>query len=241
MNGGFCRFWLVVTGKGEEEFLPELFRGLTARANCNFQVLRRIGQRDPVTSPERLVRMVRMGQVLPPKDVEEIGLPARRYMNGVGSHVIVIDDLESERAGQAQDVFLRYRSALDAALPEKDRSRASVHFFKNMLEAYFLADASATNSVLGIAIADWEGDVELIRNPKGELKKLFTGYHETGHGTEILKRLDVPHVLSNPSTCAALRTLFAWCWRSIGGPEENRFRFDDGEMWDVTRHQIGQG
>ena len=80
----------------------------------------------------------------------------------------------------------------------------------NMLEAYYFADASAINAVLNTALGDYESDVESIRHSKNELKKAFAGFDEVEHGGRILARLDIPHVLSRPETCAALRTLFAW-------------------------------
>ena len=215
MKGGFCRFWLLVTGKGEEEFLPELFRGLTARASCNFQVLRRIGQRDPVTSPERLVRMVRMGQVLPPKDVEEIGLPIRaRLQQFPGSYAMIVDDLEGARRNFAAAVYERYRGVLDVILaPVGLQSRASAHFLVNMLEAYYFAHAEVVNAVAGFAVlaADHPADVEQIGHPKGELKARWRGFDEIEHGRQIVPRLDLEHVLSRPQECCALRTMIAWC------------------------------
>ena len=56
MTHEICRFGLVVTGKGEEESLPQLFRVLMAKAYCVFSVIRRVGQRNPVTAPTRLLQ-----------------------------------------------------------------------------------------------------------------------------------------------------------------------------------------
>ena len=76
----FLRFGLIVTGKTEEECLPELFRSVAATGRCSFEVLRRIGQRSPITSKGRQLRMVGSGKKIPDKDATEIGLPARKYL-----------------------------------------------------------------------------------------------------------------------------------------------------------------
>ena len=90
-----CRFGLVVTGKGEEEFLPRLFRVLMAKAHCLFTVIRRVGQRSPVTAPARLLRMVGKGQRIPTKDEQEIGLPVLLFLRRhPGSYAMIVDDLE---------------------------------------------------------------------------------------------------------------------------------------------------
>ena len=49
----FFRIALLVTGKGEEEFLPKLFRSLEAEGHCGFQVARRIAQLRPITSAKK--------------------------------------------------------------------------------------------------------------------------------------------------------------------------------------------
>ena len=54
-------------------------------------------------------------------------------------------------------------------------------------------------------------DVETIRHPKNELKQSFPGFDERVHGAKIVARLELDHVLSNPQTCAFLRSLFGWC------------------------------
>lgn len=215
MTGEICRFWLIVTGKGEEEFLPDLFRGLTARAHCNFQVLRRIAQRDPISAQKRLIKMVRMGQTLPPKDVEEIGLPIRaRLQQFPGSCAIIVDDLEGSRRGFAEAVYARYRSVLNAILnPVGLQSRASVQFLVNMLEAYYFAHSEAVNQVAGAVVLaeDHAGDVEQIGHPKGQLKHCWSGFDEIEHGRQIVRLLDLDHILSRPDECCSLRTMIAWC------------------------------
>jgi len=73
------------------------------------------------------------------------------------------------------------------------------------------------NAVLETRLTDYEGDVETIRHPKGGLKQIYSEFNEKEQGGLILDRLDVEKVLSNPNTCASLRTLFAWCLKALGG------------------------
>jgi hypothetical protein len=232
----FHHFGLIVTGEGERQALTHLFRSLMIHGCCHFTIIRRIGQRSPQTSERVKLKMVNTGKLIPNKDVEEIGLPARTFLDGPTKHVILVDDLEADRAPQAQQVYDRYRAALDTILKEQ-RSQASVHFLINMLEAYYFADAASVNAILGTQLTDYETDVEAIPHPKNQLKKLFPGFDETKHGLEILKRLDIPHILSNPLTCASLRTLFKWCWISFGSPQEERFCFQTGQLYSVTSDQ----
>ena len=154
--------------------------------------------------------MVGAGKTIPTKDEQEIGLSARGYlMSDEETYVILVDDLESDRAEQAQQVFNRYRLALDTVLRGLS-ARASVHFLVNMLEAYFFADAAAVNGVLGIDLEDFDGDVETIRHPKNYLKSLHPDFDPKRHAPAILRALDVMHVLAKPDACASLRTLFCW-------------------------------
>ena len=107
-----------------------------------------------------------------------------------------------------------------------------------MLEAYYFADAAAINAVLGTELADHEGDVETIRHPKNELKRLHPGFDEIQHGQAIIECLDIPHVLSNPATCRSLRTLFGWCSRAIGRDVNDVYQLANGSDFEVTRPQI---
>jgi len=61
----FHRFGLIVTGKGEEQFLPSFFRSLTRGGQCTFEVIGRVGQRSPITSPKHRAKMVGRGQTIP--------------------------------------------------------------------------------------------------------------------------------------------------------------------------------
>ena len=241
----FFYFGLIVTGKGEREHLPKLFKSLMATGICTFEVIRFVGQRGPRTSEKRRFDIPGISKSIPKKDEEEIGLPARGYLNRGRCHFVVLaDDLEYERRNQVPQVFNRYRLALDTILKEH-KHQASVHFLVNMLEAYYFADAKALNAVLGTALTDDEGDVEDIRSPIGELKNHFPSFHEVEHGGEILEKIDVEHVLSRPDTCASLRTLFAWCVKvlerylnyqslSLTG----KYRLHDGKLSDITRAQL---
>jgi phytoene dehydrogenase-like protein len=186
--------------------------------------------------------MVGSGKIIPDRDAQEIGLPARRYLQqDKCAFVILIDDLERGRAPQRQQVYERYRRALDTILaPVGLQKRASVHFLGSMLEAYYFAHADALNVVLGTALVDYSGDVEGIEHPKNELKRMAPGFDERRHGGEIVTHLDVERVLSKPDTCASLRCLFAWCSYAIGEAATDRYRLADGIYGVTTGRQIGQ-
>ena len=234
----FVYFGLIVTGKGEREFLPDLFRSVAASGRCTFKVIRRIGQRGPITSPKRKLRMLGSGKEIPDRDANEIGLPARSFLSSRDRYVLLIDDLEPDRSEAIREVFGRYRAALDTVLSEEQVRRSAVHFLVNMLEAYYFADTRAVNEVLGTELSDFAGDVESIRHPKNELKKLSHGFDERDHGRQVVRRLDVPHVLSREDTCASLRTMFAWIYSAIGELEGTDARLLEGRYSEVTRSQI---
>lgn len=234
----FLHFGLIVTGRAEEDFLPVLFRSISASGRCSFEVIGRIGQRSPVKSKRRKLRMVGSGQIIPDRDATDIGLPARSFLSSQSSFVVLVDDLEARKPADVQQVFDRYRLALDSVLRPNQVGRASVHFLANMLEAYYFADAQALNQVLGTRIADYEGDVETIRNPKSELRKLYQGFHEIRHGRLVAERLRAHHVLSRKETCAFLRTMFAWICSAIGVPDSETYRLSDGHYSGVTQGQI---
>ncbi len=243
----FFHFGLIVTGVGERDHLPKLFRSLMTSGVCTFQVIGRIGQRGPITSSKRKLELVGSGKTIPDKDATEIGLSARRYLSGEPCRLVVlIDDLEHDRRGIAQQVFNRYRLAMDTMLPLAQRQRAAVHFLVNMLEAYYFADAAAINAVLELQppLEDYAGDVETITHPKGELKRRYPGFDEVRHGGEILGCLDVERVLARPDTCSWLRTLFAWCVKALERSPvyeavsvSGKYRLQDGMMSTVTQGQ----
>ena len=234
----FLRFGLIVTGETEEECLPELFRSVAATGRCSFKVIRRIGQRSPIRSKSRQQKMAGSGKRIPDKDATEIGLPARGYLSSRTRFVVLVDDLEDDRSEEVEQVYARYRRALDTVLRRDQAARASVHFLANMLEAYFLADTETVNRVLGTNLEEHEGDVEEIRNPKAELRRQYPGYNEKADRARIVQSLDLPHVLSRKETCASLRTMFAWIWKAIGEPKGERFQLQHGRYYEVTKSQI---
>lgn len=206
------QFSLFVTGRGEKQHLPKLFKSVAESRICSFIVKEFIGQLHPITSPKRLAKMVGSGKMIPDKDFEKIGAPARRYINeDQCNRVIIVDDLEEDSRPNVMDKFNRYRLALNSALQDK-KDRASVHFLVNMLEAYFFAHPDAVNIALGLEppMKEWDGDVESIRHPKSELRKYAPNYHEIDSVGQILDMLDLDVILANPNHCAALRTCIKW-------------------------------
>lgn len=236
----FCRFGLIVTGKTEEQCLPKLFRSFLKTGRFSFEVIRKIGQRSPIESSRRRLRMIGSGKAIPNRDEEEIGLPARGFLSsGTDTNfVILVDDLERRRSGKSRQIFDRYRSALDTMLQSDQARRASVHFLVNMLEAYYFADARAVNAALGTEIEDYQGDVETIRHPKNELTRLSPGFDEVEDGCRILDTLDAVHVLSRRETCSSLRTMFAWICRVAGEPGGEAYQLSEGRYSEVTGNQI---
>jgi hypothetical protein len=243
------RFGLIVTGVGEREFLPKLFRSIMAAANCQFEVIRKSEQLSPITSRRRIVRMVGRGQRIPSTEEEQYGTPARSFLRKHPySCVLVIDDLEGSRREKADKVFERYRRILDEALePLGYAHRASVHFLVNMLEAYYFADSNAVNAAANATVLneDYPVDVETISHPKSELKKSWPEFHEIRHGSAILGKLDLDHVLQHAERCRWLRTMIAWCIEkiprdSIWAPDElpKRFRLLDGKREELTGKQL---
>lgn len=233
----FFRFGLIVTGHAEARCLPDLFRIMTAAGTCNFEVIRRIPQRSP-RSTEHQLQMVGRGKKIPDRDATEIGLPARRFLASKDTFVILVDDLEAARWDQRQEVFDRYRRALDTML-HGTGNRASVHFLVNMLESYFFGDSNAANLVLGTSLEDYDGDVETIRNPKARIKSICPEYDEVDHGCRIIACLAVSRILSRPDACPFLRTMFAWVYRAIGEPDSEIRPLLAGACSDVTEVQIG--
>ena len=189
-----------------------------------------------VTSKKK-IEVVGTKKAIPNKDAERIGFPARDYLQNSCTYVVLLDDLEYNRTDQAQQIFDRYRNVLDTILLDK-KHRASVHFLVNMLEAYYFADAETVNAVLGTSLTDYAGDVETIRHPKGELKQIYSEFNEKEHGGRILDRLNVEKVLSDPNTCASLRTLFAWCLKTLGETPTDKYQLLSGKLSEITKAQL---
>ena len=239
----FFRFGLIVTGETEEQHLPKLFKSLEQSGTCNFKVIRRVDQLKVITSVSRL-KGLGNGKKIPSKD-EKIGLTARYNLTtDACDFVLLIDDLEYDRRDQAQQVFDRYRLALDTVLNTL-KHRASVHFLVNMLEAYYFAGVKTTNAVLGISLLDRGNDVETIRNPKSDLRKEYQGFREIDDGGRILDQIDIEHVLSRPDACASLRTLFAWCVKVLETYSDHdstdfydKYKLRDGKLSEITGTQL---
>lgn len=236
----FVRFGLFVTGKGEAQFLPRLFRVFHSLApnGCHFEVLARINQRRPRSQGRRL-QMAGSGKTIADSDTSDFGIPARNWLHGNESaHVLLIDDLEWDWRDQHTEVFARYRKVFDTVLPESMQRRVAVFFLVMMLEAYYFGDPSALRAVLGIDLGKPEIDLEAIRHPKNELKRLHRGFDEIEHGLAIVERLDLARVLSNPSTCLALRTMFAWVGRALELPADEHPWIFAGQRCPVTGPQL---
>jgi len=232
---------LWVTGRGEEEFLPAFFRSIETTGRCHVVVRRRIGQLSPRSTTKKL-KMVGKGQLISSRQ-EEFALNVRGFLQqSPSNYAVVIDDLE-ERQPNHKAVFDTYREPLDRILRQQDLTdRASVQFFVPMVEAYFLADAQATQDALGISIDKIERDPETIRGPKGKLKNycLEAGqsFNERLDGAKIAGRIDLDKVLGNPDHCISLRSLVKWCSRRIGEKDTTRFQLLHGKVCNVTGPQI---
>jgi hypothetical protein len=239
----FVRFGLLVTGEGEREFLPSMFRSLCGKASCHFEVIRKLDQLKPRTSTKKHpLRMPGRGGVIPTKDAEKIGFPARSWLreHGEDAFVMLIDDLEWDRRDDHQQIFDRYKAAF-GVLPEADRARAGVFFLVMMVEAYYFADPVALEAALGVTPPALEvgEDVEHKRHPKNELKRLHPGFRERADGAKIVAKLDLERVLENPSTCRSLRTLVAWCYQALALECGESFQLAAGVRCPVTGGQVG--
>ncbi len=251
----FVHFGLVVTGKGEFEFLPDFFKAIMAASGrCTFQAIDKPGQRQAL-SQKRITKYSQKGKTLPSKD-EDVGLLILRYASNLDHFVIWIDDLESADRYSAKNKLGRLLQILDDLMHDLPdiRRRCSAHFLVNMLEAYYFADANAINQVnfqrdpsrppFYPQFTNHDGDCENIRHPKNELKDRIrqsergASFDERLDGASIVKGLDLERILVDSQKCRALRTLVAWCWEAIGEPRTDRFRLTDGVYWNVTAGQL---
>ncbi len=244
----YMRFGLLVTGKGERKSLELLFNKALAYEICHFEVRDKIGQIDPITSKTRIARRDRQNKPVTDKHQEMISQKARRYLQANKCHhLILIDDLEGR---DPQHVYDTYRTIIDYSLKPEQKTRVSVHFMVNMLEAYCFADADAVNIALELElkdqISDYSGDVESISHPKGKLKKI-SSYHEIEDSEKIFKELDLEHVLSDPNSCGFLRSCVAWIVKNFEGHSnqdyiqslnlEQKYHLHDGIMNPITHNQ----
>ena len=219
----------------------EMFRGSLSHHGSDRSVHLPSTSKDRSTSPrskKHQQKMVGSAKNIPDRDATEIGFPDRRFLTSDDMFVLLVDDLEADRSDHRQEIFDRYRRALDTILVPSQACRASVHFLVNMLEAYFFAHSDAVNSVLGTNLDDYEGDVETIRNPKAEIKSIYDEYKAVDDGCRIIRRLAVRHVLSRRDACSSLRTMFAGVHKAIGEPESEIGQFLTGRRSDVTKAQI---
>lgn len=248
-------FIIAVTGHAEVDCVPILLRRVLPEWACGAQIekVRRVPQR-----PRLRIRGRKGGQLIEGMDdhqrlVREV---PKLLGGGKARFFVWIDDLESgEDRQNPQPHFNYYRELMDGGIHEPLRSRCSIHFLANMLEAYFLADTAAVNQVdispsgqsgqpQFLSLADHSGDCESIKNPKAVLKDAVnqecptSKFDEIAHGHAIVRKLNLDHILSNPQTCRALRTLVAWCWEAIGEPRSDKFRLTDGVYWDITAGQL---
>lgn len=245
----YYRFCLVVTGIGEEDFLPALFRSLASSRLCRFEVIRRI---DQLTPSKTRLRTVGSSARISAKD-EDLALWIRGYLSRASDvFILIVDDLEYDRRTQCEAVYDRYRDILNRHLLESDRRRASVHFLVNMLEAYYFAHPEAVTEALGLTspFPHRSGDVEEIRNPKSEIRQLLSSeygldFDEIRDGERIVRKLELDIILSDPETCASLRTLVSWCHEKMEDHPlyvtldwKERFHLEFGALFSPTRQQL---
>jgi hypothetical protein len=251
-NWFYARFLLVVTGIGEEKFLPDLFSQLTASNICRFDVLERIGQLNPITSVSRRLKIVGTNRSASTRE-DDLGLRIRgRLALDTHAYVLIVDDLEHERRPQCDAVYSRYRDILDRFLDESDRTRASVHFLVNMLESYYFAHPDAVTTALNLVrpFPGESGDVEEIRNPKSNLRQILNSsykrsFDEVSDGKRIVNHLRLEIILGDAQTCAALRTLVAWCVEKLESHPQytalnwsKLFHLESGVLFSPTRKQL---
>lgn len=251
------KFHLFLTGRGERAFIPPLLRSIVNDLNgvwteqggqfIDFDDKPEfIGQHSPRQLNVRELEVVGTHKKIPRILEEKVSLKARSWLlESPDCFVLLLDDLESPRADTANAVFLNYRAALDKALDKPTlRARASVHFFVNMIEAYYFTHPDVVNDELGTDLQEPVGDVEEIIHPKNDLKALVQAkdstrnFREVEDGEKIVARLDLGRVLNNPKTCRALRTLVGWCRHRLGAAFDDRWQLAQGEFHPLTRDQI---
>lgn len=237
----FVKFHLLVTGKGERDFIGRLLGAVIEGHTATFTRPEFIGQWTPGQQSRKELKVTGTLKHIPTEFERKVTLQTAQWLRkDPDCFVLLIDDLEHSRAPVAPEVFAYYRSALDKALGVDDglKRRTSVHFLVNMLEAYYFAHPEAVNQVLGTSLTEPADDVEKIRHPKNDLKNLRVGFDEREHGAQIVGLLDLDKVLANPATCRSLRTLVAWCVDRLGGEFSTRWRLSDGEFHPLTCGQI---
>jgi len=251
------KFHLLLTGRGEREFITQFLRPIVKDQNevwtaqggqfVDFdEVPEFIGQHSPNKLNLPALKVVGTHKKIPTVLEDKVSLKTWSWLrDDPHCFVLLIDDLESSRAHMAREIFMNYRAALDKALDTPAlRARASVHFFVNMIEAYYFTHPEVVNDVLGTHLDEPVIDVEEIDHPKNELDaRLKTidsskKFKEIDHGAEIVNRLDIERILGNPKTCRALRTLIGWCRHRLGAVFDDRWQLAHGEFHPLTRDQI---
>lgn len=115
-NGwSFFKFGLIVTGDGERDFAPRLFKDLASTGKCTFVILRQTGQRNPISAKKQLA-YIKTGKKIPDKDAEIICMARGWLLTDPSRRVIWLDDLESSQRQNAHSKFQRLRQALMLSL-----------------------------------------------------------------------------------------------------------------------------
>ena len=234
----------LVTGKSELG-VDKFFRQLATTGGCHFPAHRWIKQyrlkKEAPTKPIKPLTPIDSKKKVPDKYFSDIGVPARQLNC---DFVVLIDDLEHDWRDRQSDVYGLYRDALNSAFP-KSPSKASVHFFVNMLESYYFADHETTNAVLGTALSEHPDDVEDIRHPKNLLKGLVPQHNsgrtfdEVQDGQAIMANIRLETVLQKPQHCRSLRTLVKWLVTAAQTTPPELESPLNGELHPVTKDQIG--
>ncbi|MBA4030118.1 MAG: hypothetical protein C0478_04380 [Planctomyces sp.] len=237
---------LFVTGQGEETFLASFFRQL--RHFESGEVIITAEYAFPqITVPTNAKKLAKNGrEVLEKIDKATIKKIRPWLLISTQHYAVLVDDLETGRRTVAETQFNFYREQIHRILDTKPeiKNRFSVHFFVNMVEAYYFNHPEVVNDVCGTSLTAQPGDVENIRHPKGRLKELVSQlergrkFDEMVDGTAIAKKLDLQKVLDNSEHCRALRTLVAWIWEAMGRKRGEEYQLQKGHYWEVTASQL---
>jgi len=175
---------------------------------------------------------------VPPGLESRVGFPLRRMLDQHGcDFVILLDDLEDSRRAQHSQIYALYRQIADKMLRGREY-RAGVFFLVTMLEAYYFADHETTNAVLGTSLPSPDSDVETIRHPKNDLKRLCPTFKEIEHGGQILTQLNLETVLNDAQTCQSLRSLVKWCVTALREEITDKYQLANGQLCSITSSQI---
>ena len=129
MNGGFCRFWLVVTGKGEENSRPICSADWRLEQIATSRSCAASGSETQSSRRSDWSRWCGWARPCRPRMWKRSACRSADLHDFPGSYAMVIDDLEGARRGIAEAVYARYRGALDTILsPVGWQTRASVQF-----------------------------------------------------------------------------------------------------------------